>query len=601
MTNTLPIRIILLDSHPALIEALLTFFNTGSEWEVVGAAKNIKDAKLILKSNESPLGNEIYRTEVDVVIMDIHLPDGEGHITHDGGIIFIAELRNRYPDLPILVYSGKTDVELARRLLSAGASGYLMKGSASSLMKQAVNVVVAGGTFLDPALSRRPLVAPRESLTPKEEKVMRLLSGWKTDKQISKELKLSSSTIRKYRYNIQLKFGLYNITERRREAVRRHGNPRSTLKHDIDLNAPISRGGRLTGIGNTERVNIGNQKPIGNKSIGGQERDLDYAVVRVFYATDRNRKSSSKPTEIFGKEREALSFGYCDVSIPRDHRIGELESRSIWRLEFRENPKKHVVLLSTIVRSQDEFFEDLESRIRPSATLSAFVFVHGYNVTFEDAARRTAQISYDLAFDGASIFYSWPSQGRAGAYTVDEQNIEWAQANLRTFLEDFFARSVAQNVYLIAHSMGNRALTRAVASLLDDHPSLRSRLKEMILTAPDIDADVFKRDIAPALAASCGPVTLYASSADLALLASKKVHGYARAGDSGKQLIVVPGVETIDATYVDTSLMGHSYFAENRSVLSDMFYLISNGQRASKRFGLRRVNARMGCYWEFKR
>lgn len=327
----------------------------------------------------------------------------------------------------------------------------------------------------------------------------------------------------------------------------------------------------------------------------------DYAVVRVFFTTDRNLTGSKKADEMFGVGRSTLRYGICNVSIPRDHRMGELESPSIWKLEFREDPAKHLVLLSVLVQPKDKYFTDLAARVRTSAKASAFLFVHGYNVTFEDAARRTAQISYDLGFDGAPVFYSWPSQGTTPAYTVDEQNIEWAQANLKGFLEDFFSRSDAQSVYLIAHSMGNRALTHAVASLLAEKPSLRQRLKEVILTAPDIDADVFKRDIAPALTKSGRSITLYASSEDLALVASKKVHGYPRAGDSGQGLVVVPGIETIDATGTDTSLLGHSYFAETRSVLSDIFYLIRNGQRAEQRFGLQRVDTQAGKYWVFKR
>lgn len=325
----------------------------------------------------------------------------------------------------------------------------------------------------------------------------------------------------------------------------------------------------------------------------------NFAVIRVLYATDRDYKPHA--IEKFGNDRGKLSLGCCDVSIPRDHRMGELESPSIWRLEFREDPANHVVLLSTVVRSKNDFFAELAARVRDSARSSAFVFIHGYNVTFKEAARRTAQISYDLAFDGAPVFYSWPSQGTLASYTVDEQNIEWAQANLRGFLEEFFARSGAKNVYLIAHSMGSRALTRAVASLLADEPVLRNRLKEVILTAPDIDADVFKRDIVPALTASGSPVTLYASSEDFALVASKQIHGYPRAGDSGHGLVVMSGVETIDATHANTSFMGHSYFAENRSVLSDMFYLIRDGQRYDMRFGLRCVDVPAGRYWEFKR
>lgn len=328
--------------------------------------------------------------------------------------------------------------------------------------------------------------------------------------------------------------------------------------------------------------------------------DADYARVSVFFATDRNLTGKTKPAEMFGGGRSNITYGTCDVSIPRDHRMGELESPSVWRLEFREEPARHVVLLSISTAAKEQFFADVAARVRRSGKSNAFLFVHGYNVTFEDAARRTAQITYDLGFEGAPVFYSWPSQGTTAAYTVDEQNIEWAQANLRGFLDDFLTRSDAQNVYLIAHSMGNRALTRAVASLLTDKPALRKRLREVILTAPDIDAEVFKRDIAPALAATGRPVTLYASSEDLALVASKKVHGYPRAGDSGQGLVVIPGIETIDATQVDSSLLGHSYFAEARSVLADMFYLIRNGQRADQRFGLRSVDGQAGRHWEFK-
>jgi esterase/lipase superfamily enzyme len=323
--------------------------------------------------------------------------------------------------------------------------------------------------------------------------------------------------------------------------------------------------------------------------------------VRVFYGTDRNLISRAVPARMFGTRRAALTYGTCDVSIPRDHRMGELESPSVWRLEFREDPARHVVLLGVVVQPKDQFFSGLAAKVRRSAGSSAFLFVHGYNVTFEDAARRTAQISYDLGFGGAAVFYSWPSQGATSAYTVDEQNVEWAQANLKSFLADFFARSDAQNVYLIAHSMGNRALTRAAASLLAEHPSLRTRLKEIILTAPDIDADVFRRDIAPALAAAGRPITLYASSEDLALVASKSVHGYPRAGDAAGGLVVMPGIETIDATGTDTSLLGHSYFAESRSVLSDIFYLIRGSQRADQRRGLTRVDTAAGRYWVFRK
>ena len=343
--------------------------------------------------------------------------------------------------------------------------------------------------------------------------------------------------------------------------------------------------------------------PLQAEKRGLKRKGVDksgYKVVRVHFATDRNLTGSEKPAEMFGTNRATVSYGTCSVSIPGKHKIGELES-PILRLKLLEDPSKDVVLLDAVVQTKDKFFSDLSARISASGGRNAFLFVHGYNVTFRDAARRTAQISHDLQFDGAPVFYSWPSRGAKAAVTVDEQNIEWAQANIKGFLNDFFGRSDADNVFLIAHSMGNRALTRAVASLLAEKPSIRQRLKQVILAAPDIDAEVFRRDIAPALTASNTPVTLYASSDDIALEASKKLYGYPRAGDSGQGLVVIPGIETIDATGTDTSLLGHSYYANSRSVLNDISDLIRNGLRAERRSGLHGIDTPSGRYWVFEK
>ncbi|MGK5033007.1 alpha/beta hydrolase [Janthinobacterium sp. MDT1-19] len=331
----------------------------------------------------------------------------------------------------------------------------------------------------------------------------------------------------------------------------------------------------------------------------------NYAVVKVYFATDRQRDVGKPPAQRFSSERNILggdgplSYGSCDISIPRDHRMGQLESPSLWRLEFRDDPAKHVVLLDAEVQDREHFFAALKTQVRASAAKSAFVFVHGYNVSFEDAARRTGQMAYDLGFDGAPVFYSWPSLGDLAGYTVDENNIEWSTPHITAFLADFLASTEAAQVYLVGHSMGSRGLARAVADLLATQPQLAQKITEIILSAPDIDAAVFQHDIAPKLAGARNPVTLYASSQDLALAASKAVHGYPRAGDSGAGMLIVAGVETIDATGVDTSFMKHAYFAEKRSALSDMFYLIRNQARADQRF-LDPVDTLAGRYWTFK-
>ncbi len=329
------------------------------------------------------------------------------------------------------------------------------------------------------------------------------------------------------------------------------------------------------------------------------DKQPDFVKMPIYFATDRNDTKNTELNARFGGKRGTLQYGMCLVSIPHDHKIGEIERPSIWRLEFSEDPAKHVMIHSINLLDKDNFFKKLSSNIQKSTKKSSFLFVHGYNVSFADAAKRTAQISYDLLFDGEAVFYSWPSRGATADYTVDEANIAWAETNIKNFLSDYLSRSNADEIYLVAHSMGNRGLTKAIVSLMTEKPELASKIKEIILAAPDIDADVFKRDIAPQMVAKTHkPITLYVSSDDVALKASRQVHGSARAGDSGAGVVLVKGVETIDASGVDTSFLGHSYFASTSSIISDIFDLIKTGNRAQMRKVLKPVTSREIIYWK---
>ena len=165
--------------------------------------------------------------------------------------------------------------------------------------------------------------------------------------------------------------------------------------------------------------------------IAGEKREVTpsttYSVVKVFYATDRKATGSNNPRQMYGSERNSrdrLSFGIAEVSIPRDHRMGRLEAPSMWRL-YVSDPSLHVVLLDISRTPEDEFYTDLTTKVQSSLSKEALVFIHGYDNTFENAARRTAQIAYDLGFDGAPILYSWPSAGRAADYPADEAAVEW--------------------------------------------------------------------------------------------------------------------------------------------------------------------------------
>lgn len=331
---------------------------------------------------------------------------------------------------------------------------------------------------------------------------------------------------------------------------------------------------------------------------------LPYAQIEIFFGTDRASQKASVPEETFGIERSRsgeVHLGICKVSVPRDHKAGNIERPSIWKLELRPEPSEHMVLLSVKQLSTQNFHQRLKAALDKSKSREMLVFVHGYNVSFADAALRTAQLAYDLGLDGAPVLFSWPSKVSLARYQVDETNVEWTVPHLETFLRDLAKNSGARSIYLIAHSMGNRALTRALERIaMGMDRSTPAPFDQVVLTAPDIDADVFA-DIAKMLPRAGKRITLYASSNDEALKVSKTFHGYPRAGDTNPNLVVLTGIDTIDVSSVDTSFLGHSYYGDNRSVLADIFNLIRSPLSSSpdRRFGLKRRNKDGLAYWVF--
>jgi uncharacterized protein YjbI with pentapeptide repeats/esterase/lipase superfamily enzyme len=343
-------------------------------------------------------------------------------------------------------------------------------------------------------------------------------------------------------------------------------------------------------------VNVEEEFQIQHGPLFKELATSDCARIKIHFATDRLRGQNGT----YGAERsDKLDFGYCEITIPRDHRMGELEAPSIWRFEVAWQESQHVIFKKTERQTPAKFLSDIRHRLGNTDNGQALVFIHGYNVSFEDGARRTAQIAYDLGFDGPAILYSWASRGDPVLYTFDEATAEDTVPRLTKFLSTLLDLNELGSVHLIAHSMGNRALVRALAAL-PARPSGSGRpfVNHVVLTAPDIDAGVFL-GICDAVMRAAVSITLYASSNDKALHLSKRFHGYPRAGEAGKRITIVDGINTIDASSLDTNLLGHSYFADHRSVLSDIFYLL-RGIPPNERFGLRKSYAGKRSYWRFQ-
>lgn len=317
----------------------------------------------------------------------------------------------------------------------------------------------------------------------------------------------------------------------------------------------------------------------------------------VYYVTDRRPSSNPKNYTAERSENGSLSYGKCIVTIPRAHVLGSLEDPL---LPFLEDGAKHVILVSAESQADAVFYRFVNEAISHSDRRDAFIFIHGFNTTFQDAARRTGQIAYDLKFEGAAVFYTWPSQGNKSGYLVDQNNAEWTVPHLVTFLREFQAKSGARKVSIIAHSTGARILTSALEHLNSDR-STAVRFSQIILAAPDIDKDIFLQ-LAKAVNHTADRITLYAPSKDWALRLSEAAQGYPRAGESGYGLTLAPGVDTVDATSVRTDLfpdiLSHSYYA-GPTVLADIFSLIKYDLPPTGRFGLTPVVRNLATYWEF--
>ena len=335
------------------------------------------------------------------------------------------------------------------------------------------------------------------------------------------------------------------------------------------------------------------------------KQDQGFATVRVFYGTNRARTGETKPALFYGKGRGDLQYGYLNVTIPQIHKEAELETQPRWA-EYvfaltGESMRRHYVLLDQITPlAKDDFARALRQQVKESPSKDLFIFVHGFNNTFEDAARRAAQMAYDLDFDGTPILYSWPSQGSATAYAVDEAAVGISGRKMADFLETVVAQSGAERIHLLAHSMGNRALIEALQTYLAKRaPEKRQHIfGQIVFTAPDVDRDYFT-DAIDSLRGAAERVTLYASDNDYALRTSQYVHGAPRAGTAGDVIIRLPGLDTIDMSAVPADALGHSYFAANSGAIYDIFRILWRGDPPQQRCGMsdRKGSGTLTVWW----
>jgi len=346
---------------------------------------------------------------------------------------------------------------------------------------------------------------------------------------------------------------------------------------------------------------------------------VECTLVQVFFGTDRQQ--SNTPTRIdFGGARDtALHLGRAIVTVPRaeNRKLGSISRPTWWDryvigVPAGGDPAKHFTIPKdgvTIIPSEALFLVAISEHMKEVGEFKehAFVFVHGANTTFEFALYRTAQIAFDLGSDGrpfgTAFLYSWPSQSGIENYTYDFDSARFTVDHLVTFLTDVAEKTAAKYVHVIAHSMGNWPLMVALEQVARSS-KVRSKLSQVILAAPDVDAEEFTK-MAKKILPSAKGLTLYVSSSDGAMIASRKVHANAfRAGDVAPTgPVMITGVDTIDVSLVSTDVfsLAHSEYAERRELLNDIALILRKGMRPpNKRTPiLQTVRLQGQQYWRF--
>jgi DNA-binding NarL/FixJ family response regulator len=207
------IRIVLADDHKILRDGLRSLLEQQSDMQVVAEADNGR-ATVKLAQELNP----------DVVVMDIGMPDLNG-------IDATKQIVTKAPGVKVIALSMHSDKRFVQGMLSAGASGYLLKDSAFDELARAIQVVVADQTYLSPKVAgvvvesmvrktaRRPARVSAD-LTDREREVLQLMSEGKSTKQIAATLDVSIKTIETHRSRIMDKVGIHSVAELTKFAIR---------------------------------------------------------------------------------------------------------------------------------------------------------------------------------------------------------------------------------------------------------------------------------------------------------------------------------------------------------------------------------------------
>jgi len=195
-----PIQVLILDDHQLVLDGVKLMLQSSSEIECLATFQNASEVLTFLEDNH-----------IDIVISDIEMPNMSG-------IEFCSKLKAKYPYIKLLALTMLVHHSVIKRMISAGADGFLIKNSGVEELLFAISEVYKGRNYyskevqqkIESGLVRKGSSRKIPSLSKREKDIVRLIMDQKSTNDIAAELFISAGTVETHRRNIMNKLGTKN-------------------------------------------------------------------------------------------------------------------------------------------------------------------------------------------------------------------------------------------------------------------------------------------------------------------------------------------------------------------------------------------------------
>jgi esterase/lipase superfamily enzyme len=232
-------------------------------------------------------------------------------------------------------------------------------------------------------------------------------------------------------------------------------------------------------------------RPYGDMIIGSPSPNA--SKVDLLVATTR-APVVDPPGVIFGGARgKGVDFADVVVSIPPDgaRQAGDVQ----WPSSPPGDPNHDFVTLSVDRLDLAQAKAAFNTRVAHTPGHRVLVFVHGYNTRFQEAVYRFAQIVHDSGVDVAPVLFTWPSGGNLTDYVYDRDSAMFSRDAFETILQALVNNPNVGSISILAHSMGNYLAIETLRQMAIRDRGLPPKIQDVMLASPDIDVDVFRRQI----------------------------------------------------------------------------------------------------------